>query len=195
MKKSILVFTFLVSILNLSSQSKYELKNNISIKPFNANNTGLGIGAHFERYLDSTNNFSIVFPLDYSFEINNNNYNNGMLSNNGFGVDINPGFRFYFVEPKAFNWYIGCSFLAGYESINGYYYDWTGNLIYQNNVKTTFGSLINVGFKGTIKKRFTYNVELGNGIKFVDKNNNSNFNTGNNSRYMGSISAGFGYSF
>lgn len=194
MKKSIIVLCSLIAFINSNAQQNLKFKNNLTIKPFNANNIGLGIGIHYERYLDSTNNFSLVFPVNYSFEVANNNYGGG-YNNNSFGIDINPGIRFYFVEPRSFNWYIGCSFLYGYENSEYAYYDPVGSIYYDNYTRNTFGSLINVGFKGTIKQRFTYNVEFGNGLKFIDKSSQTTINMTNNSRYMASILAGFGYNF
>lgn len=191
MKKSI--FIAIIALVYSSSFGQYS-KNNLTLKPFNANNIGLGIGFHYERYIDSSQNLSLVIPFNYSFEIANSNKYGGNINDNSFGIDINPGIRFYFVEPRNFNWYIGSSFIFGYENVD---IKDLNNTVLNNYSRNIFGSLINVGFKGTIKQKFTYNVEFGNGLKFIDKiSSTSNIIYPNpNSRYMASIMAGFGYNF
>jgi hypothetical protein len=193
------MISFSLLLIALTSYSQKRLShlyaNNLTIKPFNANSVGVGIGVQFEKYLDTSHNLSFVLPIDYSFEVSTNNYfTNDRVDN--FGFDINPGFRFYFVEPRTFNWYIGCSFMLGYENSDFKYYNPNGGYDIFKSTRTSFGSLINVGFKGTIKDRITYNVEVGNGIKFIEKFSSSiNLNYYTNSRYLGSILAGFGYNF
>jgi len=197
MKKITLVAILVFSIFNSYSQENkttHYYKNNLTLKPFNINSIGVGVGLQYERYLDNTNNFSFVIPFDYSFEVSNaNNY--GLNNSDNYGINTNPGLRFYFVEPRKFNWYLGCSFLLGYENAAYTYYDINGNQINTRATRKSFGSMINAGFKGTIKDRFTYNLEVGNGIKFIDKYDQNTYALYNSSRYLGSILVGFGYNF
>jgi hypothetical protein len=77
MKKQTLtiILFFTTSILIYSQTTFY--KNNLGIRPFIFNKNGAGIGVNYERYLDSTNNFSIYMPVDYILAVNNNNNNVG----------------------------------------------------------------------------------------------------------------------
>lgn len=102
---------------SLYAQNSY--LNNFSIKPFNANAIGLGLGMQYERYLDSSRNFSFVLPVDFSVELTETNWNNDQ-----FGINTNPGVRLYFKEPRTFNWYIGTSLLVGTSRESGIGYDW-----------------------------------------------------------------------
>lgn len=194
MRKSIAVFTICLACaaaIAQDSSTKVYYKNSLMFKPFNISSLGLGMGIMFERYLDNTNNFSITIPVNYVLGVNNNNqYYYGYVVEQGF--EANPGFRFYFVEPRKFNWYIGTSVMYGITQ--GYSYD--VNLGKYSLNHSIFGSIINVGFKGTIKERFTYNVDMGNGIRLLDKYSDPNYNYGNNKeRYLGSFHVGFGYNF
>ena len=196
MKSPVKIYIILF-FLNSSLYAQNSFKNNFSIKPFNANAIGLGLGMQYERYLDSSRNFSLVIPVDFSVELTETNWNNDQ-----FGINTNPGLRLYFKEPRAFNWYIGTSIIIGTSRESGIGYDWQlqKDFTYIQN-RFQFGTYVNVGFKGTIAKRFTYNVELGNGIRLIDKYTTTMdglqqpISNTNRSKYIASILAGIGYNF
>lgn len=191
-----LVFTF-SSIWGQDRTNPY-LKHNIHFKPFNANSVGVGIGFNYERYLDSTNNFSLVLPIDLSFELTQTNWTGSQ-----FGINTNPGIRFYFVEPRNFNWYMGTSIIVGHssESSYGYFYNTSINQDTISITRDHIGSYVNTGFKGTLKGRLTYGLEIGLGLKIFDRysqkvNGLAVSNTYNpNSIVLGNINASFGYKF
>lgn len=195
MKLPIRVYLLFFSLTSsLYAQNNY--KNNFSLKPFNANAIGLGLGMQYERYLDSSRNFSFVLPVDFSLELTETNWNNDQ-----FGINTNPGVRLYFKEPRSFNWYIGTSLILGHSNETQWSHDPVGVPIKISTVRLQFGTYVNVGFKGTITNRFTYNVELGNGLRLVDKfttkvdnivQPNFSYNRG---KYIASVCAGFGYNF
>jgi len=195
-----IVILVLFSTMNSFCQdsSTHFSKNNFTIKPFNANSIGIGMGVQYERYLDKTNNLSLVIPLNYSIELN-------QFSNefNHFGIDVNPGVRFYFVEPRAFNWYLGTSVLLGMGRVSGVVNNWNGDPIEFTSKLFDVCSYVNVGFKGTLEEKFTYNLELGMGMgtryfnKIVTEPKNIDYlYTGSNTtKLVGQVLVGLGYNF
>ena len=160
MLKTLLVAYILLIATALSAQDSLRLKNNLTIKPFNASSTGLGMAVQYERYIDSKNNFSIVLPIGYSFSVTNDNSSN---FNDQFGIEVNPTLRFYFKEPRSFNWYLGTSVFYGY----GY----SSAITSQNfsTYQTAIGPLVHIGFKGTIQNKITYQLDFGNGYKIHNR--------------------------
>jgi hypothetical protein len=119
----------------------------LTIKPFNANSTGLGMAVQYERYIDSKNNFSIVLPLGYSFSVTNDSSSN---FNDQFGIEVNPTLRIYFKEPRSFNWYLGTSVFYGYgnsSAINSQNF---------NSQQIAIGPMVHIEFIGTIQNIITY---------------------------------------
>jgi hypothetical protein len=189
MKNLTLLVSFLLIISSLIAQEPY-LKNNFGFRPLTTNNNGLGIGLQYERYLDSTNNFSVYLPIDYLI-ITNSNYNHyGNINESGFS--FSPSFRIYFKEPQKFNWFLGV----------GFYY---GNSSHTNDdlerTENTFGNMINFGFKATVKNKVTFGLDLGTGIAFKNKIKTTYYQSNiwptedNKIKAIGAINFQLGYNF
>lgn len=194
MRITFLTATLLLIFSSINSQDlggKKNFKNNLTIKPFNGTSTGLGMALQFEHYFDQKNNFSLVLPVGVAFSVTNENTSN---LDDQIGIDFNPTLRFYFLEPKRFNWYLGSSIFYGYGRSTPY------NSNSYSSVQTALGPMVHVGFKGTIQDRFTYQLDFGNGYKIHNKITYENPSLPSGfyskpSNYLGSFSAGFGYSF
>jgi hypothetical protein len=192
MKKQILSITLLLSMSFLANSQTTLYKNNIGLRPFVINNNGAGIGLNYERYLDSTNNFSIYVPVDIIFLSSNNvsYFRLGGEEHSGFA--LNPTFRIYFKDPKKFNWYMGVGFYYGESLVK------LTNRVYHSESKT-FGTLVNFGFKSTIKNRVTVCLDLGTGIAFINRKDESDFQSyyfyDNKPNIIGSLNFQVGYNF
>lgn len=196
MKKQILTITLLLSTSFLASSQTTFNKNNLGVRPYVINNNGVGIGLNYERYLDSTNNFSLYIPLDYILIITNNStYNTPYYYGykEMFGFSFSPSFRIYFKEPRKFNWFVGIGGYYGY----GYYS--TYNV---KNENTSIGSIVNYGFKATIKKKVSVSLDIGTGLTLYYKNIFTDFyqqpnytKTDSKLRPIGSLNFQVGYNF
>lgn len=197
MKKHTLtiILFFTTSILTFSQTTFY--KNNLGIRPFIFNKNGAGIGINYERYLDSTNNFSIYMPVDYILAVNNNNNNNNNVFMyqdpiEQYGFSVVPSFRIYFKEPRKFNWFLGIGLYYGQS--------YTRNTNYKLEERT-IGNMINFGFKATVKNRVTISLDMGTGIALYNKSdltylpNLNNVNSSKKVQSIGSLNFQVGYNF
>jgi hypothetical protein len=171
MKKIVKTIFVIIFIANqvVASDSIFLKKNNIGLRPLAANSQGVGMGITFERYLDSSQNFSLVIPFDYIFYTSLQR--NNILSNNTFshsGFTLMPSFRIYFKSPRTFNWFIGI----------GPYYSYTHFIEAYNTYESreyAVGSITNIGFKTTIKNKVSVSFDIGTGILFSDRIENIDY--------------------
>ncbi len=193
MKKQILTIALLFATSFLAYSQTAFYKNNLGIRPFIFNKNGAGMGLNYERYLDSTNNFSIYIPADYIFSVVNNEYNYSNYSSyEQYGFSFAPSFRIYFKEPRKFNWFLG---------IGMYYGQSHSKNIFYIQEERTIGNMVNFGFKATVKNRVTISLDMGTGIALYNKydltdvsNPTSNYST-KNVQSIGSLNFQVGYNF
>jgi hypothetical protein len=170
----------------------------VGVRPFVVNKNGVGMGLNYERYLDSSNNFSIYVPADILLSVINNNdvYINSIIYNTvpieQYGFSVAPSFRIYFKEPRKFNWFLGIGLYYGQSYLRNSFYKLE---------ERTIGNMVNFGFKATVKKKVTISLDMGTGLALYNKSDYTESSNPNNVlsskkvQSIGSLNFQIGYNF
>ncbi len=185
LKQILFCFFFSISIYICKSQpidtNELKYNNTLTLKAFNANSYGLGIGSHYERKLDSMHQLSLTLGVNLA-----------LLEREG-RINIEPGIKHYFSPQSIYKLYSGFSIFLGQDIYGSSTYLGDSLISKTEWIRTRIGPLFNLGIKRNFK-RLSVQLESSIGYSTIDINRFEH-PLSFDSRLLGGAWLGFGYNF